>query len=62
MKNSIVKVHDVLGREAATLMNEVKEPGTYTVEFDGSNLSSGVYFCKLQVGDFVQTRRLLLLR
>jgi len=81
---TIVKVYDVLGREVATLVNEVKEPGTYTVTFDarlpgrqGSYLTSGVYFYRLQVrpldsaigrdsksgaGDFVQTRKLLLLR
>jgi hypothetical protein len=64
---TIVKVFDVLGREVATLVNEVKEPGTYTVQFsakgeNGSNLSSGVYFYRLQAGSFVQTKRLLLLR
>ena len=57
-----VNVFDLLGRRVATLVNEVKEPGTYTVGFDGSNLSSGVYFYRLQAGSFVQTRKLLLLR
>ncbi len=70
-------VHDLLGREVATLVNEEKGPGTYEVAFDGSHLASGVYFYRLQVsslgraprGDpgsleavFVQTRRLLLLK
>jgi photosystem II stability/assembly factor-like uncharacterized protein len=59
---TIVKVFDVLGREVATLVNEVKQPGTYTVEFSGSNLASGVYFYRLQAGDFVQTKHLLLLK
>jgi hypothetical protein len=64
---TIVKVFDVLGREVATLVNEVKEPGTYTVQFsanggNGSNLASGVYFYRLQAGSFVQTKTLLLLR
>jgi hypothetical protein len=59
---TIVKVFDVLGREVATLLNEVKDPGTYTVRFDGSRLASGVYFYRLQAGGFVATRRLLLLR
>jgi hypothetical protein len=59
---TIVKVYDVLGREVVTLLNEVKEPGTHTVEFDGSNLSSGVYFYRLTAGDFAQTKRLVLLR
>jgi hypothetical protein len=44
---TIVKVFDLLGREVTTLVNEVKSPGTYTVEFDGSNLASGVYFYRL---------------
>ncbi len=64
-----LKVYDILGREVATLVNEVKEPGTYTVQFDGSNLASGVYFYQLKsgpdrigAGTFVQTKRLLLLR
>jgi hypothetical protein len=59
-------VYDLLGREVTTLVNEVKRPGSYTVEFDGSNLATGVYFCRLQAGDpsrgFTQTKRLLLLK
>jgi hypothetical protein len=51
-----------MGREVAVLVNEEKAPGTYEVGFDGSNLSSGVYFYRMQAGDFVQTRRLLLLK
>ena len=59
---TIVKVYDVLGRDVATLVNEVKEPGTYTVQFDGAGLSSGVYLYRLHAGDFIQTRKLLLMR
>lgn len=59
---TIVKVYDVLGQEVATLVNEVKGPGTYTVEFDGSNLASGVYLYRIQAGTFVRTRKLLLLK
>jgi hypothetical protein len=59
---TIVKVYDVLGREVVTLVNEVKEPGTYTVEFDASSLASGVYFYRLQAGTYVKTKKLLLLR
>jgi ligand-binding sensor domain-containing protein len=59
---TIVKVFDLLGREVATLVNEVKEPGTYTVQFDGSNLASGVYFYRLQAGDFVETKKLMILK
>jgi hypothetical protein len=59
---TIVKAYDLLGRDVATLVDEVKEPGTYIVEFDGSNLVSGMYFYRLQSGEFTQTRRLVLLR
>jgi hypothetical protein len=57
-----LKVFDVLGREVATLVNEVKPPGEYSVVFDGTNLPSGVYFYQLKAGGFVQTRKLVLLR
>jgi hypothetical protein len=59
---TIVKVFDLLGREVTTLVNEVKSPGTYTVEFDGSDLASGVYFYRLQAGDFAQSKKLVLLK
>lgn len=57
-----VKVYDILGREVTTLVNEVKGPGTYTAQFDGSSLASGIYFYRLQAGDFTQTKRLVLLK
>jgi hypothetical protein len=59
---TIVKVFDLVGREVATVVNEVKDPGSYTVQFDGSNLASGVYFYRLETGNFVQTRKLVVLR
>jgi hypothetical protein len=59
---TILKVYDVLGREVATLMNEMKQPGTYTVQWDASNVASGVYLYRLQAGSFVETKKLLLLR
>jgi hypothetical protein len=57
-----LKVYDVLGREVATLVNEMKQPGRYTVQFDGSGLASGVYFYRLSTTNFVQTRKLLSLK
>ena len=57
-----LQVFDVLGRQVATLVDDWKEPGTYTVEWDAAEVSSGVYFCRLVSGDFVQTRTMLLLR
>jgi hypothetical protein len=55
-------VYDLLGREVTALVDEKKEPGSYEVRFDGSNLASGVYLYRLQTGEFVQTRRLLLMK
>jgi hypothetical protein len=55
-------VVDVLGQEVARLVSERKEPGSYEMRFDASNLSSGVYFYHMQSGDFVQTRKLVVLR
>jgi 1,4-alpha-glucan branching enzyme len=57
-----LKVYDVLGREVATLLNETKSPGTYTVDFDGAHLTSGVYFYKLTAGNFSEVRKMLLIR
>jgi hypothetical protein len=55
-------VFDILGREVSVLVNERRVAGVYQVKFDGSNLARGVYFYRLQAGDFVQTKRLLLLK
>ena len=57
-----LRVYDVLGREVATLLNEATKPGTYERTFDGTGLASGVYLCKLQVGDFTQAKKLLLIK
>ncbi len=55
-------VYDVLGREVATLVKGVEEPGYKSVKFDATNLSSGMYFYKLESGNFVQTKKMLILR
>ena len=57
-----LKVFDVLGREVATLVNEAKAPGKYEIQFDASNLSSGVYYYQLRAGSFVATKKMLLIR
>jgi photosystem II stability/assembly factor-like uncharacterized protein len=57
-----LKIIDILGREAAVLVNEEKSAGTYTVAFDGSNLPSGVYFYRLQAGNFSVTKKLMLVK
>jgi hypothetical protein len=55
-------MYDVMGREVQTLVNEKLQPGTYETSFDGSKLNSGVYFYKLSVGDFLETKRMLLIK
>lgn len=57
-----IKIYDLLGNEVATLVNEEKPAGSYDVEFDARNLSSGIYFYKLQIGDFVETKKMILLK
>jgi photosystem II stability/assembly factor-like uncharacterized protein len=57
-----LKVYDILGNEVAILVNELKQPGNYKVNFNGSKLSSGVYFYKLQVGKYTQVRKMILLK
>jgi aminopeptidase N len=59
---TILKVYDVLGREVGTLLNETKQPGTYTVQFDARALASGVYWCRLYAGGLVDTKKLVVLR
>jgi hypothetical protein len=55
-------VYDLLGREVAVLVNERKQPGTYTVHFDGSTLASGVYVCRLTAGGRVASMKMILTR
>ena len=57
-----LKVYDVLGREIETLLNEVKEAGTYEVELNASEFPSGVYFYKLTSGQFTSVKKLILLK
>ncbi len=58
----VLKVYDVLGNDVATLVNERKSSGKYSVTFDAASLSSGVYFSQLHIGGLVVTRRMLLLK
>ena len=57
-----LKIYDVLGREVSTLVNEFKKAGSYIVTFNGSALASGVYFYRLNAGDFSETKRMLIIK
>ena len=62
-----LKVYDVLGREVATLVNEVRPAGVYTVRWDGRNdrgepVSSGIYLYQLKVGSATATKKMILLK
>jgi hypothetical protein len=57
-----LKVFDVLGNEIATLVNEEKPVGKYEVEFNASDLPSGVYFYQLKAGTFLETKKMLLIK
>ena len=59
----ILKIYNMVGREIQTLFSEFQYSGTYSINFDARNLSSGIYFYRLQVGkEFVETKKMLLMR
>lgn len=64
LKGSFVtlKVYDITGKESATLVNEFKAKGSYLVDFNASNLSSGIYFYKLKTNDFNETKRMIVVK
>jgi hypothetical protein len=57
-----LKVYNILGHEVNTLVNNQQSAGSYTFKFDGSNLSSGVYFYQIHTQEFVETKRMLLVK
>ena len=57
-----LKVYDVLGNEVASLVNGEKPAGIYEISFNASQLSSGVYFYKLQLGSFIETKKMTLIK
>jgi flagellar hook assembly protein FlgD len=67
--NVTIKVYDILGKLVKTLVNEVREAGFYTVQFDGTNLSSGVYFYTIEArqvgsltGEFKLSKKMVLVK
>jgi hypothetical protein len=57
-----LRLYDVLGREVAVLMNEIQTAGLHRLTFDASGLPSGVYLCRLEAGEMVQTRKIVLVK
>ena len=60
--NVKLQVYNSIGEEVATLVNNYKEAGTYQVDFNSKNLTSGIYFYKLEAGKFIQTKKMILLK
>ena len=63
-KQSNVKlvIYDVIGKEVATLVNEMKQPGSYEAVFNGDNFASGVYFYRLEAGNFTDVKKMVLIK
>jgi hypothetical protein len=57
-----LKIYNSLGEEVRTLVNEIKSAGNYEIEFNASELPSGVYICRMQSGDFVSSKKMLLIK
>ena len=57
-----LKIYDILGKEVATLVNQQMQPGSYSVDWDGTNYPSGVYFYRLEAGDYTLTRKMILIK
>ena len=62
MQNVTLKVFDILGNEVASLVNEQKSAGRYEVNFDASNLPTGMYIYKIQAGSFIQAHKMMLIK
>ncbi len=57
-----ISIYDLLGRQVSMLVNQFKEKGEYDIEFDGSNLASGIYFYRIEAGNFVQSKKMVLVK
>jgi len=60
--NTTIKVFNLLGSEVATLLNEMKQPGTYEINFDAAGLSSGTYFYSMESGNFREVMKMIILK
>ena len=57
-----LKIYDAVGHELVVLVNEVKSAGTYEIEFNAEEFSSGIYFYELRAGSFIQTKKMILMK
>lgn len=57
-----IQIYDVLGREVKTLVNDIKPAGNYEIDFNGSQYASGIYFYRMEAGDFTDVKKLVLLK
>jgi len=62
MAHVTLSIFNTLGQQVATLVNETQDAGYHDARFDASGLASGVYFYRMQAGNFIQAKKLLLLR
>ncbi|NOS86766.1 MAG: T9SS type A sorting domain-containing protein [Ignavibacteria bacterium] len=60
--NVSLKIYDLLGKEVATLVNETKQPGFHTADFNASNLASGIYFYRIDAGEFTSVKKMMLVK
>ncbi len=60
--NVTLKIFDVLGKEVATLVNETKQPGFYTADFNASSFASGIYFYRIDAGEFSSVKKMVLVK
>jgi len=60
--NITLKIYDILGREVAVLVNETKQPGYYTVEFNASNYASGIYLYRIESAGFTDVKKMLMIK
>jgi flagellar hook assembly protein FlgD len=60
VSNVRITIYDVLGREIASLLDEVKQPGTYSVTWNGAGYPSGMYFCRMVAGSYTSTVKMVL--
>jgi hypothetical protein len=57
-----LKIYDILGREVAVLINQEMRPGSYLVEWNAINFASGIYFYRLEAGQFAETKKMVLVK